>query len=106
MRVLLTEKWGPAAPFLQCWPSFTALYPVEAADLQAIQRHRKKRPVPKNRDHQEDFRHLALAAAVFLFQRRSPLRFSAALTAVFSMLVTMIVMKRLFFYRMRDQIWI
>jgi O-antigen/teichoic acid export membrane protein len=36
LRVLLTEKWVPAAPYLQVMAPIFALYPIEAADLQAI----------------------------------------------------------------------
>jgi O-antigen/teichoic acid export membrane protein len=105
MRVLLTEKWVPAAPFLQVLAIVYALYPVEAADLQAINAIGRSDLYLKTEIIKKVFGILALAAAVFLFTTPIAIAFSAALTAVFSMIVTMIVMKRLFFYRMRDQIW-
>ncbi len=105
MRVLLTEKWVPAAPFLQVLAIVYALYPVEAADLQAINAIGRSDLYLKTEIIKKIFGILALAGAVFLYTTPIAIAYSAALTAVFSMLVTMIVMKRLFFYRMRDQIW-
>lgn len=105
MRVLLTEKWVPAAPFLQVLAIVYALYPVEAADLQAINAIGRSDLYLKTEVIKKIFGILALTAAVFLFTTPIAIAFSAALTAVFSMIVTMIVMKRLFFYRMRDQVW-
>jgi teichuronic acid exporter len=36
VRVLLTEKWLPAVPFLQIFCAFYALFPIHTANLQAI----------------------------------------------------------------------
>jgi uncharacterized protein involved in response to NO len=42
---------------------------------------------------------------VFLFSTPLAIAAAVAITAVFSLFVTMVVMKRLFAYRYRDQIW-
>ncbi|MEN6595517.1 MAG: lipopolysaccharide biosynthesis protein [Clostridiaceae bacterium] len=105
MRVLLTEKWVPAAPFLQVLAVVYALYPIEAADLQAINAIGRSDLYLKTEIIKKIFGILALAAAVFLYTTPLAIAYAVALTAVFSMFVTIIVMKRLFSYRVIDQIW-
>ena len=48
---------------------------------------------------------VALATSVLAFTTPLAIAWAVMLTAVFSMFVTMVVMKRLFAYRWRDQIW-
>ena len=47
----------------------------------------------------------ALAVSVFAFTQPMAIAWAVVATAVFSMLVTMVVMKQLFAYRYRDQLW-
>ncbi|HWQ05649.1 MAG TPA: lipopolysaccharide biosynthesis protein [Feifaniaceae bacterium] len=105
MRVLLTEKWVSAAPFLQVLAVVYALYPIEAADLQAINAIGRSDLYLKTEIIKKIFGILALAAAVFLYTTPLAIAYAVALTAVFSMIVTIVVMKRLFSYRVIDQIW-
>lgn len=105
LRVLLTEKWVPAAPYLQIMCVIYALYPIEATDLQAINALGRSDLYLKTEIIKKVFGIALLVASVFLFS--TPLAIAAAVTvtAVFSMFVTMVVMKRLFAYRYRDQLW-
>ncbi len=105
LLVLLTEKWVPAAPYMQMMCLFYALYPIEATDLQAINALGRSDLYLKTEIIKKVFGILLLAASVFFFSTPLAIAAAAAITAVFSLLVTMVVMKRLFAYRYRDQIW-
>ena len=105
MRVLLTEKWVPAAPYLQVMAPIFALYPIEAANLQAINAIGRSDIYLKTEIIKKIFGILALAVSVFCFSSPIAIAWSATATAVFSMIVTMIAMRREFSYHMRDQLW-
>lgn len=105
MRVLLTEKWVPAAPYLRVMALIFALYPLEAADLQAINAVGRSDIYLKTEIIKKIFGIAALAVSVFCFSSPIAIAWSATITAVFSMFVTMIAMRREFAYRMRDQLW-
>mgnify|MGYP001031539751 CR=1 FL=1 len=105
MRVLLTEKWVPSAPFLRILVIVFALYPIEAADLQAINAIGRSDVYLKTEIIKKIFGILALCVAVFRFTTPIAIAWSAAITAVFSLGVTMIASKKLFTYRYLDQLW-
>lgn len=104
MRVLLTEKWVPSAPYLRILVIVFALYPIEAADLQAINAIGRSDMYLKTEIIKKVFGILALAASVFYFTTPLAIAWGAALTAVFSLGVTMIAVKSLLGYRLRDQL--
>ena len=105
VRVLLTDKWLPCVPYLQMMCIVYALYPVEATDLQAINALGRSDLYLKTEIIKKIFGILALAVSVFAFSTPFAIAWAVVLTAVFSMYVTMLVMKKLFGYRWRDQIW-
>lgn len=105
VRVLLTDKWLPCVPYLQMMCIVYALYPVEATDLQAINALGRSDLYLKTEIIKKIFGILALAVSVFAFSTPFAIAWAVVLTAVFSMYVTMVVMKKLFGYRWRDQIW-
>lgn len=105
IRVLLTEKWVPCVPYLRLMCVAFALYPIEAADLQAINALGRSDLYLLTEIIKKIFGIGALCAAVFGFSTPLAIAGAVMITAVFSMLVTMLVMKRLFSYRLRDQIW-
>lgn len=105
VRVLLTDKWLPSVPYLQLMCIVYALYPVEATDLQAINALGRSDLYLKTEIYKKIFGILALAVSVFAFSTPLAIAWAVVATAVFSMLVTMVVMKRLFGYRYRDQLW-
>ncbi len=105
IRVLLTEKWVPCVPYLRMMCIVYALYPIEATDLQAINALGRSDLYLKTEIIKKIFGIGALAAAVFAFSTPLAIAGAVMLTAVFSMFVTMVVMKRLFEYRYRDQLW-
>jgi teichuronic acid exporter len=105
VRVLLTEKWLPAVPYLQLMCIASVFYPFEATDLQAMNALGRSDLYLKTEIIKKIFGILALAASVFAFNSPIAIAGAVVLTAVFSMFVTMVVMKRLFVYRWRDQIW-
>ena len=105
VRVLLTDKWLPSVPYLQLMCIVYALYPVEATDLQAINALGRSDLYLKTEIYKKIFGIAALAVSVFAFTTPLAIAWAVVATAVFSMLVTMVVMKRLFGYRYRDQLW-
>lgn len=105
VRVLLTDKWLPSVPYLHLMCIVYALYPVEATDLQAINALGRSDLYLKTEIIKKIFGILALAVSVFAFSTPIAIAWAVVLTAVFSMYVTMVVMKRLFEYRWRDQLW-
>jgi O-antigen/teichoic acid export membrane protein len=105
VRVLLTEKWLPAVPYLQLMCIVSALYPVEATDLQAMNALGRSDLYLKTEIIKKVFGILALVVSVFAFNTPIAIAGAVVLTAVFSMIVTMVVMKQLFAYRWRDQLW-
>lgn len=105
IRVLLTDKWLPTVPFLQLMCIVYALYPVEATDLQAINALGRSDIYLKTEIIKKIFGILALAGSVFFFTTPIAIAWGVAATAVFSMLVTMVYMKRLFGYGWGAQIW-
>lgn len=105
VRVLLTDKWLMSVPYLQMMCLVYAFYPVEATDLQAINALGRSDLYLKTEIYKKIFGLLALAVSVFAFTTPLAISWAVVATAVFSMLVTMVVMKRLFNYRYRDQLW-
>ncbi len=105
VSVLLTNKWLPSVPYLQLMCIVYALYPVEATDLQAINALGRSDLYLKTEIIKKIFGLVALAVSVFAFTQPMAIAWAVVFTAVFSMLVTMVVMKQLFAYRYRDQIW-
>ncbi|MEA4940105.1 MAG: lipopolysaccharide biosynthesis protein [Christensenella sp.] len=105
VRVLLTDKWLPSVPYLQMMCVVYALYPVEATDLQAINALGRSDLYLKTEIYKKIFGLLALAVSVFAFTTPLAIAWAVVATAVFSMFVTMVVMKQLFGYRYRDQLW-
>ncbi|MBA4348344.1 MAG: flippase [Clostridiales bacterium] len=105
VRVLLTEKWLPSVPFLQLMCIVSALYPLEATDLQAMNALGRSDLYLKTEIIKKVFGLGVLAVSVLAFTTPLAVAWAVMLTAVFSMFVTMVVMKRLFDYRWRDQIW-
>ncbi len=105
IRVLLTDKWLPAAPYLQLMCIVFALYPIEATDLQAINAIGRSDIYLTSEIIKKVFGIAALAFTVFAFSTPIAIAWGVAATAVFSMIVTMIYMKRLFGYGWGAQIW-
>ena len=105
VSVLLTNKWLPSVPYLQLMCIVYALYPVEATDLQAINALGRSDLYLKTEIIKKIFGLAALAVSVFAFTQPMAIAWAVVATAVFSMLVTMVVMKQLFAYRYRDQFW-
>jgi len=105
VRVLLTDKWLPTVPYLQMMCIAFALYPLEAADLQALNALGRSDLYLKTEIIKKVFGILALAVSVFAFTTPLAISWAYVLTAVFSMAVTMVYMKQLFAYRWRDQVW-
>ncbi len=103
--VLLTEKWMPAVPFLQLFCIEFAFYPMEATDLQAINAIGRSDIYLKTEIIKKVFGILALAVSVFAFTSPIAIAWAVVATAVFSMIVTMAYMKRLFGYGWRAQLW-
>jgi len=105
VRVLLTEKWLPSVPYLQMMCIVFALYPVEATDLQAMNALGRSDLYLTTEIIKKIFGIAALAISVFAFTTPLAISWAVVITGVFSMIVTMVVMKQLFAYRWRDQIW-
>jgi O-antigen/teichoic acid export membrane protein len=105
VRVLLTDKWLPAVPYLQMMCIVSALYPIEATDLQAMNALGRSDLYLKTEIIKKVFGIVALVVSVFAFATPIAIAWAVVLTAIFSMIVTMVVMKQLFAYRWRDQIW-
>lgn len=105
VRVLLTEKWLPAVPYLQLMCIASVFYPFEATDLQAMNALGRSDLYLKTEIIKKAFGILALVVSVFAFNTPIAIAGAVVLTAIFSMGVTMVVMKQLFAYRWRDQIW-
>jgi O-antigen/teichoic acid export membrane protein len=105
VRVLLTEKWMPTVPYLQMMCIVAALYPMEATDLQAMNALGRSDLYLKTEIIKKIFGIAALAVSVFAFTTPLAISWAVVFTGVFSMFVTMVVMKQLFAYRWRDQLW-
>jgi len=105
VSVLLTKKWLPSVPFMQLMCIVSALYPIEATDLQAMNALGRSDLYLKTEIIKKVFGIAVLALSVFAFTTPIAIAWAVMLTAVFSMIVTMVVMKRLFAYRWREQIW-
>lgn len=105
VSVLLTDKWLPSVPYMQLMCVVSALYPLEATDLQAMNALGRSDLYLKTEIIKKVFGLVALATSVLAFTTPLAIAWAVMLTAVFSMFVTMVVMKRLFAYRWRDQIW-
>lgn len=105
VSVLLTDKWLPSVPYMQLMCVVSALYPLEATDLQAMNALGRSDLYLKTEIIKKVFGLVALATSVLVFTTPLAIAWAVMLTAVFSMFVTMVVMKRLFAYRWRDQIW-
>ncbi len=105
VRVLLTDKWLPTVPYLQMMCLAFALYPVEATDLQAMNAIGRSDLYLTTEIIKKIFGIASLAVSVFAFTTPLAISWAFVLTGVFSMVVTMVAMKKLFGYRWRDQIW-
>ncbi|MEA4915296.1 MAG: lipopolysaccharide biosynthesis protein [Christensenella sp.] len=105
VHVLLTDKWLPTVPYLQMMCIAYLFYPMEATDLQALLALGRSDVYLKTEIIKKVFGISALAAAVFSFQTAIAISWSYVITCVFSMIVTMVYMKKFFAYRWRDQIW-
>lgn len=105
ISVLLTDKWLPSVPYMQLMCIVSALYPIEATDLQAMNALGRSDLYLKTEIIKKVFGIVVLAVSVLAFTTPIAIAWAVMLTAVFSMFVTMVVMKRLFGYRWRDQIW-
>jgi O-antigen/teichoic acid export membrane protein len=105
VSVLLTDKWLPSVPYMQLMCIVSALYPIEATDLQAMNALGRSDLYLKTEIIKKVFGIVVLAVSVLAFSTPIAIAWAVMLTAVFSMFVTMVVMKRLFGYRWRDQIW-
>lgn len=104
VNVLLTAKWAPCVPFLRIMCVVSALYPIEAANLQAINAIGRSDVYLKTEIVKKIFGIIALCAAVFLFTTAEAIAMAVMLTAVFSMILTMFVMARLFAYGLKEQL--
>ena len=105
VHILLTDKWMPTVPYLQAMCIAFALYPLEATDLQALNAVGRSDLYLTSEIIKKVFGILAFTVSVFAFTTPIAVSWAYVVTAVFSMLVTMVYMKRLFGYRLRDQIW-
>ena len=105
ISVLLTDKWLPSVPYMQLMCVVSALYPLEATDLQAMNALGRSDLYLKTEIIKKVFGLAVLAVSVLAFTTPLAIAWAVMLSAVFSMFVTMVVMKRLFAYRWRDQIW-
>ncbi|NLI53960.1 MAG: lipopolysaccharide biosynthesis protein [Clostridiales bacterium] len=103
--VLFTEKWMPAVPFLQLFCIEFAFYPMEATDLQAINAIGRSDIYLRSEIIKKVFGILALATSVFAFTTPLAIAGAVVLTELFSVLVTMFYMKRLFNYGWGAQLW-
>ena len=105
VHILLTDKWLPTVPYLQMMCIAYVFYPMEATDLQALLALGRSDIYLKTEIIKKVFGLSALAVSVFYFQTAIAISWSYVITCVFSMIVTMVYMKKLFAYRWRDQIW-
>lgn len=105
INVLLTEKWMPAVPFLQLFCLEAAFYPMEATDLQAINAIGRSDIYLRTEIIKKVFGILVLAVSVLAFTSPIAIAWAVVSTALFSMVVTMVYMKRLFGYGWGAQIW-
>lgn len=105
VHILLTDKWLPTVPYLQMMCIAYVFYPMEATDLQALLALGRSDIYLKTEIIKKVFGLSALAVSVFYFQTAIAISWSYVITCVFSMIVTMVYMKKLFVYRWRDQIW-
>lgn len=105
VHVLLTDKWLPTVPYLQMMCIYSAFYPMEATDLQAINAIGRSDLYLKTEIIKKIFGILVLAISVFAFTTPLAIAWGLVLTGIFSMIVTMAYMKKFFAYRWRDQIW-
>jgi len=105
VHVLLTDKWMPTVPYLQMMCIYSAFYPMEATDLQAVNAIGRSDIYLKTEIIKKIFGVSVLAVSVFAFTTALGISWGLVITGVFSMIVTMAYMKKLFVYRWRDQIW-
>lgn len=105
VQVLLTDKWLPTVPYLQMMCLYSAFYPMEATDLQAINAIGRSDLYLKTEIIKKIFGILVLAISVFAYTTPQAISWGLVITGIFSMIVTMAYMKNLFSYRWRDQIW-
>ena len=105
INVLLTAKWLPTVPYLQMMCIASVFYPMEATDLQALLALGKSDIYLVSEIIKKVFGLAALAISVFAFTSPFAIAWGYVLTCVFSMIVTMVYMKKFFAYRWRDQIW-
>ena len=105
VHVLLTDRWMPTVPYLQMMCIAYLFYPMEATDLQALLALGKSDIYLVSEIIKKVFGLTALAISVFAFSTPFAIAWGYVLTCVFSMIVTMVYMKKFFAYRWRDQIW-
>ena len=105
IHVLLTDRWMPTVPYLQMMCLAYVFYPMEATDLQALLALGKSDIYLVSEIIKKIFGLTALAISVVAFTTPLAISWGYVLTCVFSMIVTMIYMKKFFVYRWRDQIW-
>lgn len=105
IHVLLTDRWMPTVPYLQMMCIAYVFYPMEATDLQALLALGKSDIYLVSEIIKKVFGLTALAISVFAFSTPLAISWGYVLTCVFSMIVTMVYMKKFFAYRWRDQIW-
>jgi len=105
VHILLTDKWLPTVPYLQMMCIAYVFYPMEATDLQALLALGKSDIYLVSEIIKKVFGVTVLAISVFAFTTPLAISWGYVLTCVFSMIVTMVYMKKFFAYRWRDQIW-
>ncbi|MEG1525558.1 MAG: lipopolysaccharide biosynthesis protein [Clostridia bacterium] len=99
IRLVLTEKWMPCVPFLQVFCITFALYPIDATVLQAINALGRSDLYLKLEIAKKIAGILLIFAAVYWLDTPIALAWALALTAVLSVLLNAIPIKRLIGYR-------
>ena len=104
VRIVLTDKWLPAVPFMQIFCITFAMYPVDATVLQAINALGRSDIYLKLEIAKKVFGIGFIALAVFLLDTPIALAWALAATAVVSVVLNAIPIKRLVGYTYLDQL--
>lgn len=104
IRLLLTDKWLPAVPFMQIYCFTFAFYPVHSCNLQAINAVGRSDIFLKLEIIKKSFGIAALLAALFLFDSPIAIALTGVVTAIVSSFVNAYPNKKLIGYAYLEQI--
>ena len=103
VRLVLTEKWTPCVPFLQIFCITFAMYPVDATVLQAVNALGRSDVYLKLEIVKKLCGIALIAAAVFFLDSAVSLAWALAATAVLSVAINAVPIRRLTGYAYADQ---